>query len=123
MLRTNDNELERLPIHQAVLVGIENSLKALESLNDRKPKIQPSTDVGSLHQDFRKLFLHEKEEAKAKGELSAYLSLVWCNMKVEHLDEIKKKLWELTQRFDNSDIVSTLRKLNNPNPVAKKPAE
>ena len=120
MFRTNGNELERLPLHQAIIVGIENSLMALEILNNRKPKVNPSTDVGSLHQDHKNLLFHEKEVAEVKGQLKAYLSLLTCNMKKEHLDEITKKLWEFTQRFDNSDIVSALRKLNGPKPVVKK---
>lgn len=120
MFRTNGNELERLPLHQAIIVGIENCLMALSNLNNRKPKVNPSTDVGSLHKDHKTLLLHEKEVAEARGQLKAYLSLLTCNMKKEHLDEITKKLWEFTQRFDNSDIVSALRKQSTLKTMAKK---
>lgn len=120
MLRTNGNELERFPLHRAIIEGIKDCLDALDKLSNREPEINPSTDVGSLHQAHKNLLFHEKEVARFEGKLTAYLSLVTCNIKKEHLDEISSELWNFTQRYDNSDIVSTLRKLSNPKPVVKK---
>lgn len=123
MIRTTEKGIERLPLHRAIIVRIETCLTGMENLNNRKPTVNPSKDVGSLHQEHRNLLLHQIEVAKTEGELRAYLSLLTCNMKTEHLDEITKKLWEFTQRFDNPHLVSALRKLNSPKTVVNNSEE
>lgn len=120
MIRTNDAGIERLPLHRAIIEGIERNLHALDQLSNRVPKINPSTAIDILFQEHKTLLIYQKEVAEVKGSLRAYLSLVTCNIKKEHLDEITDKLWDFTQRYNNPEVVSLLRKLRIKKPTTQK---